>query len=58
MIDFLTTVPGLDFGICWPSRVTEDSEEFSYLFVGKDDLIKSKKTAGRPQDLADIDGLT
>ena len=58
MIDFLTTVPGLDFESCWSNKVTGESENVLYLFVSKQDLITSKKAAGRPQDLADIDGLT
>ena len=58
MINFLTTVPGLDFESCWLNRVTVKLETVPYLFLGKQELITSKKIAGRPQDLADIDGLT
>ncbi len=58
MIDFLTSIPGLDFGEAWESRVKATHEGINILFLGKQDLIKAKQTAGRPQDLADIDELT
>lgn len=58
MIDFLTSIPGLNFQECWENRVNATSEEVDILFLSKKDLITAKKTAGRPQDLADIDELT
>ncbi len=57
MIDFLTSIPGLDFDKCWESRVKAKEDNFQVIFLGKKDLITSKKTAGRLQDLADIDEL-
>ena len=58
MVDFLTTVPGLDFESCWPNRVKAESEGVPYMFIGKQDLISAKKAAGRPQDIADLEGLS
>lgn len=57
MIDFLTTVPGVEFESCWERRETETNGGIPYLFLSKHDLILAKETAGRPQDLADIDEL-
>ncbi len=57
MIDFLTSIPGLEFEQCWENRIQTSSEEIDIIFLGKQDLITAKKTAGRPQDLADIDEL-
>lgn len=57
MIDFLTSVPGLEFAECWKNRVSADAEDVPMLVLGKKDLILSKETAGRPQDLADIEEL-
>lgn len=57
MIDFLTSVPGLDFNACWPNRVEVTDKDLFINFLGKADLIKAKQTAGRPQDLADIEEL-
>lgn len=56
-IDLLTVIPGLEFDQAWPSRVTTTEEGFPIHYLGKSDLITAKKTAGRPQDLADLDEL-
>ncbi len=57
-IDFLTTIPGLEFTNAWENKVTCQQNDFPIHYLGKQDLIKAKQTAGRPQDLADIDELT
>ncbi len=56
-IDILMGVGGVSFAEAWKCR-----EESSYAGVpihimGKDNLIKSKVAAGRPQDLLDIEKL-
>ena len=56
-IDFLTTIPGLDFDAAWPNRVNSAENDFPIHYLGKADLIRAKQTAGRPQDLADLDEL-
>ena len=56
-IDFLTTVPGLEFAPCWGNQVVSHEGDFPVPYLGKPDLITAKKTAGRPQDLADLDEL-
>ncbi len=56
-IDFLTTIPGLDFQKAWVNRVVSEENDFPIYYLGKADLITAKKTAGRPQDLADLDEL-
>ena len=56
-IDFLTTIPGLEFEAAWANRVVSAENDFPIYYLGKADLIVSKKTAGRPQDLADLDEL-
>lgn len=57
MIDFLTSIPGLDFDSCWKNRVKADSSDASIFFLSKEDLIEAKKNAGRHQDLADIEEM-
>lgn len=57
MIDFLTTIPGLQFDEAWANRVEEKEDGICYLFLNKADLIQSKRIAGRAQDLADISEL-
>ena len=56
-IDFLTTIPGLEFSDAWENRVTSVEDDFPILYLGKADLILAKQTSGRLQDLADIDEL-
>ena len=56
-IDFLTTIPGLEFVQAWENKVTSKENEFPIFYLGKSDLILAKQTAGRPQDLADLDEL-
>ncbi len=56
-IDFLTTIPGLEFSDAWEKRATCEDEGFPIHYLGKRDLIRSKEVAGRFQDLADIDEL-
>ncbi len=55
-IDILTTIPGLDFDEAWETHVATE-EEFPIYYLGKDALIMAKKTAGRLQDLADIEEI-
>jgi len=57
MINFLTSIPGLQFEEAWANRVEEEEDGICYLFLSKTDLIQSKRVAGRPQDLADISEL-
>jgi hypothetical protein len=56
-IDFLTTIPGLDFVTAWNNKVISEENDSPIYYLGKSDLITAKQTAGRPQDLADLDEL-
>lgn len=58
LFDFLTSLPGLSFNTCWDSRVTDESEGFSISYLSKQSLIKAKRIAGRPQDIADLDEIS
>lgn len=57
-LDFLTSLGGLKFSPCWENRVRDDIDGIPVAYLGKGDLIKSKETAGRPQDLADVRKLS
>ncbi|MCF6314354.1 MAG: hypothetical protein L3J39_18040 [Verrucomicrobiales bacterium] len=57
-IDFLTTIPGLEFEPAWEMRVVSEELDFPIYYLSKEDLLVAKKTANRPQDLADIAELT
>jgi hypothetical protein len=56
-LGFLTTIPGLNFAACWPSRNLVDIAGTSVPYLSKADLIVAKKTSGRMQDLADLEEL-
>ncbi len=56
-IDFLTTIPGIDFESAWDNKVVSVEQDFPIYYLSKMDLIAAKETAGRPQDLADLDEL-
>ncbi len=56
-IDLLTSIPGLEFPPCWNNRELSDEEGIPVPYLSKTDLITAKKTAGRPQDLADLEEL-
>lgn len=57
VFDFLTSLTGLRFANCWKNRVTDESEGFPIHYLSKQSLIKAKKLAGRPQDIADLDEI-
>lgn len=56
-IDLLTVIPGLAFDQAWETHVTTEAEGFPIYYLGKEALIVAKKTAGRLQDLADIEEM-
>jgi hypothetical protein len=55
-IDFLQTVPGLDFAGSRERRVIVQIAGVSVHFIGRDDLLINKRIVGRPQDLRDFVG--
>jgi hypothetical protein len=57
-IDILAHVDGVRFSSAWAKRTTTRIEGQAIHFISKQDLIKSKKAAGRRQDLIDLDNLT
>jgi predicted nucleotidyltransferase len=57
-VDILMGIPGVQFNKCWKRRVEVDFDGLKVLFISKEDLIISKRAAGRPQDLVDADLLS
>ena len=56
-IDILTTLPGVEFSECYPSRTTVELNGVSVNFIDLENLKKNKKATGRHQDLADLENL-
>ncbi len=56
-VDILNRVSGGNFSKAWISKNVVTLEGIKVNFASKSDLVKMKKAAGRPQDLADIESL-
>ncbi len=56
-VDFLTSVPGVEFPGCWERREAVRIGEVEVPFLGLQDLIAAKERAGRDQDLLDLKKL-
>jgi predicted nucleotidyltransferase len=57
-IDVLTKITGVTFEEAWPRRIEADFDAgVRCAVIGLEDLLKNKRAAGRPQDLADVAAL-
>ena len=56
-IDVLTDIQGVRFETAWKHRRTVQVEGVRIQLISKRDLVRSKKAAGRPRDLLDIEDL-
>jgi hypothetical protein len=56
-IEILTEVSGLAFEDAWTRRETREVAGVRCFLIGREDLLRNKRAAGRPQDLADVDTL-
>ena len=57
-VDILMGIPGAVFAEAWPRRVEVDFDGLVVPFIARQDLIATKRAAGRPQDLLDVASLT
>jgi len=57
-VDILMGIPGIQFEECWNRRMEVDFDDLKVIFISKQDLIASKRAAGRPQDMIDADLLS
>ena len=53
-IDVLTSTPGLTFQEAWSRRETMDYQGQKFYVASRQDLMASKRAAGRPRDLEDV----
>jgi hypothetical protein len=53
----IITPPGIDFEVCYASRVEVEIDEVTVNFIDLENLKKSKQASGRLQDLADFENL-
>jgi hypothetical protein len=52
-IDVLTSISGVMFAEAWPERLVQQIDGVLVPFIGRNALIRNKRAAGRPQDVAD-----
>jgi len=53
-IDVQTFTPGLKFEEAWERRETMEYQKQKFYVASREDLISSKRAAGRPVDLEDV----
>ncbi len=53
-VDVQTLTPGINFADAWENRETMDYQGQEFYVVSKDDLVMSKRAAGRKIDLEDV----
>ena len=56
-IELINTISGVYFSQAWKSKIKGHYGEIEVYYLSFKDLIKNKKTSGRPKDLADLDEL-
>lgn len=57
-VDIILAIDGVTFQDAWVRRVESTVGDVRAPFISKEDLIVTKKAAGRPQDLLDVEALT
>jgi predicted nucleotidyltransferase len=57
MVELINNVSGVTFQEIWNRRVQGNYGEVIVPFISKSDLLITKKTAGRPQDIRDVEEL-
>lgn len=56
-IDILTSLEGVSFGEAWASRIQAEYAGLPVSFIGREALVKNKRSNPRPQDRADLNAL-
>lgn len=56
-IDIATSIDGISFDEAWDTRVDAPFGSQPASYIGFEALVKNKRAAGRPQDIADVASL-
>jgi hypothetical protein len=56
-IDVITAIDGVNFDEAWPKRLAAPFADQMAPILSRQDLIRNKRAAGRPQDLLDAEWL-
>ena len=57
-VDLVTSIDGVTFEEAWSGRAPGHYGAQPASYLGKPELVRNKRAAGRPQDLADLDSLS
>lgn len=57
-VDLMTVIDGVTFAEAWAGRIAGHFGSQPVSYLGRDEFLRNKHAAGRPQDLADIDALS
>lgn len=56
-IDLLTAITGVGFPEAWEGRIEHVVAGLTIPFIGRAELVRNKRAAGRAKDLADLEAL-
>ena len=56
-VDILMEIEGVDFRTAWNNKMEANFDGVTARFIGLTELILNKRSAGRPQDLIDLENL-
>jgi len=56
-LELFTSIPGLEFGQCYPRKIEVKVGSLLVPFISLEDLKTNKKACGRPKDLQDLEEL-
>ncbi|HEX8028860.1 MAG TPA: hypothetical protein VF491_10385 [Vicinamibacterales bacterium] len=56
-IHLISSISGVDWSDVWDNRAEGIFGQQTVAFIGRETLIRNKRAAGRPKDLADVDAL-
>ena len=56
-VDFVTAIDGVTFREAWEGRASGTYGNQPVFYLGRSELIRNKRAAGRTQDLADLEAL-
>ena len=52
-IDVITSIDGVEFDEAWQNRLEVQLEGIAAMVIGREQLLKNKKSTGRPKDVSD-----
>ena len=57
-IHVMSSITGVTWDDVWSGRMVGPAGDWEVAFIGRAELLRNKRAAGRPKDLADVDALT